>query len=142
MEVSFHELFVEIDFVEVGRVDDVHVVETGDVFVTAEVTQKFDFAKGTFGEDLFGEYVGDFLDSDGFAGGTVGSGCYTAVCALAEVFCDFVGIVDQEGLVEDAVGCALRIGWEGRHLVDRMRRCRCRCLYWDASGGAVKGEMS
>ncbi len=31
MEIAFHKFFIEIDFIELSRIDDVHVIETSNL---------------------------------------------------------------------------------------------------------------
>jgi hypothetical protein len=70
VEIGFKEFDVEINGVEGVWVDDIHIVQTDDlvlagicgkgyIFMTSEVLEEFDFTQSTFGEDSFGEDVGD-----------------------------------------------------------------------------------
>jgi hypothetical protein len=42
--------------------------------VATEMLEQLDLSQGTLGEDLLAEDIGDFLDSDAFAGLGVGCG--------------------------------------------------------------------
>jgi hypothetical protein len=70
VEIGFKEFDVEINGVEGVWVDNIHIVQTDDlvlagyagkeyIFMTPEVLEEFDFTQSTFGEDSFGEDVGD-----------------------------------------------------------------------------------
>lgn len=67
VHVTFHQLLVKIDLVEVasGRVgDNVQVIQASDVLMTTEELQKLNLTKRTLAKDFLGKDVGDLLDGN------------------------------------------------------------------------------
>ena len=51
--------------------------------MAAEVLEELDLAQRSLGQDLFAEYVGDFLDGNAFAGLGIGCGTGREGCWLS-----------------------------------------------------------
>lgn len=106
VQVGFHGLLVQVDFVEVGGVDDVHVVEACNVLVTSKVTQQpggarerggrsarsaymqlkqldsLDLPQATLGQYPLAKDIGDLLDGYALARCLVRGSSYAAVGSL------------------------------------------------------------
>lgn len=75
MKVCLHKLFIQVYFIEGGRVGDIEVIETCYVLVATEMAQEsnvsmfhvLDFTKSTLREDPLVKYVGHSLDRDTLA---------------------------------------------------------------------------
>lgn len=108
MQIGLHQLLVQIHLVELIGVDDVHVVEAGDVLVTSKMPEQLDLPKSTLRQDTFGEDICDLLDGNRLARRIMCRCRYAAICALAELLGDGVGRVDEKRLLQDVVGGARR----------------------------------
>ena len=63
--------------------------------------QQLDLTQGSLCENLLAEYVGDLLDRNAFTSVAVGSRADDAICALAELFCNSIALINDKVLVED-----------------------------------------
>jgi hypothetical protein len=87
------------------------------ISVTSEVLQELDLAQRSLRKDLLAEHIGDLLDSYPLSSLAIGSSTSTvsamlwrifsatipdnAICALTQLFCDGVSVINNEILVED-----------------------------------------
>ena len=128
VEIGLHQLLVQVELVVGLRVDDVHVVEAGDVFVVAKVLEELDLAQGALGEDLLAKDVGDLFDGDRLAAVACRVACrhHQAISTLTELFRDGEVVLDDKRLsvnVEGVSGLCHR----GRGRMTLRSACRIAC---------------
>jgi len=100
-QVTLHKFYVQIGLVEVVRPWNVHVVQTYNVPVPAEVPQQLDLAQSALGQDLLAENISDLLDSHPFIRLVVGRRAHDSIRPLSKLFRHGVALVYHEVLVED-----------------------------------------
>lgn len=102
MQISLHQLFIEVDLVEVAiRLEDnIHIVEACDVLVATEVVKKSDLSKASFGKDPLGVDVGYFLDRAALTRSAMSSCDDATVCTLTKFLDVLILRVDDKGRVE------------------------------------------
>lgn len=115
VHIALHQLFIEIDLIEIALDvgDKVEIVQACDIFMASEVFEQLDFSQSPLGQNLFAEYVCDFLNCNGSSIGRtrVFGGAHNAVRTVAQLFQQLEPLVDDKVLVEDAV--SVRLGVEG-----------------------------
>lgn len=115
-QIAFHQLLVEIGFIEVVWSRDVHIVQTSDISMSSEVLQKLDLSQGSLRQDLFAEDICNLLDRNSLSRLGIGRSTVAvshkqspnatsnspdySVCTLAKLFCNCVFLVYDEVLVE------------------------------------------